>query len=216
MPKTAPAKDAPTKDAPCAGDCAEKQTARGRVLAAANELFYNEGIRAIGIDTVIERAGVAKMSLYRAFPSKDDLIAAFLEMRDSMYWEWWDSVVARHPGESRRQLQALFQAVAKKTSGRHYRGCPFVNTSVEFPDPGHPGRLVIARHMEELRRRLSALVAGLGLAETRPLTDQLMLLLEGAYSAGNTMGADGPSASVAAAAEIIIQAHLSPTLSRPA
>jgi AcrR family transcriptional regulator len=194
----------------------DKPSARDRILAAANDLFYREGIRAIGIDTVIERAGVAKMSLYRAFPSKDDLIAAFLEMRDKTYWEWWDSVVARHPGDPARQLRAVFEAVAKRTSGPQYRGCPFVNMSVEFPDHDHPGRQVVARHMEELRNRLSVLVAGLGLNQPKPLTDQLMLLMEGAYSAGNTIGADGPSASVAMAAEIIIQAHLSPTLSRPA
>lgn len=193
-----------------------KLSARDRILVAANDLFYREGIRAIGIDTVIERAGVAKMSLYRAFPSKDELIAAFLEMRDKMYWKWWDSVVARHPGDPSRQLRALFEAIAKHTSGAQYRGCPFVNMSVEFPDHAHPGRQVVARHMEELRNRLSELVAGLGLTQPKLLTDQLLLLMEGAYSAGNTMGADGPSASVAAAAEILIQAHLSPTLSRPA
>lgn len=196
-------------------DPTDKQSARERILSAANELFYREGIRAIGIDTVIEHAGVAKMSLYRAFPSKDDLIAAFLDMRDHMYWDWWDSVMARHPGKPLLQLRALFKAVAKKTSGTQYRGCPFVNTSVEFPNPAHPGRHVVARHMEELRTRLTILVEGLGPVPVKPLTDQLMLLLEGAYSAGNTMGADGPSASVADAAEIIIQAHLSPSLSRP-
>lgn len=195
---------------------ADKLSARDRILAAANDLFYREGIRAIGIDTLIERAGVAKMSLYRAFPSKDDLIAAFLEMRDKMYWDWWDSVVARHPDDPLRQLRALFETVAKRTSGPQYRGCPFVNMSVEFPDHAHPGRQVVTRHMEELRRRLISLVEGIGLAQPKPLADQLMLLLEGAYSAGNTMGADGPSASVAACAEIVIQAHLSPTLSRPA
>ena len=197
-------------------EIADKPCARDRILAAANELFYREGIRAIGIDTVIEKAGVAKMSLYRAFPSKDDLIAAFLEMRDGMYWQWWDSVVSRHPDDARAQLRRLFQALAKRTSSPQYRGCPFVNTSVEFPDPTHPGRPVIARHMEELRQRLAALVAGLGIAQPKALTDQLMLLMEGAYSVGNTMGADGPSASVADAAEIVISAHLSATLSRPA
>ena len=197
-------------------EIADKPCARDRILAAANELFYREGIRAIGIDTVIEKAGVAKMSLYRAFPSKDDLIAAFLEMRDGLYWQWWDGVISRHPDDARAQLRGLFQALAKRTSSPQYRGCPFVNTSVEFPDPAHPGRPVIARHMDELRRRLAALVAGLGIAQPKALTDQLMLLMEGAYSVGNTMGADGPSASVADAAEIVISAHLSPTLSRPA
>lgn len=198
-----------------APDCTDKKCARDRILAAANELFYREGIRAIGIDTVIEKAGVAKMSLYRAFPSKDDLIAAFLEMRDKIYWEWWDSVVIRHPDDARGQLRALFQALAKRTSSPTYRGCPFVNTSVEFPDPAHPARSVIAGHMAELRRRMDGLVAGLGVAEPRALADQLLLLMEGAYSVGNTMGPDGPSATVAAAAETIIQVHVSSTLSRP-
>ncbi|RAU22313.1 TetR family transcriptional regulator [Paramagnetospirillum kuznetsovii] len=193
----------------------DKASARDRILAAANELFYHEGIRAIGIDTVIEKAGVAKMSLYRAFPSKDDLIAAFLEMRDRIYWDWWDGVVARHPDDPRRQLQALFAAVGRRTSGPDYRGCPFVNTSVEFPDHAHPGRVVIARHMEELRRRLGAMVEALGVTQPKILTDQLMLLLEGAYSAGNTMGPDGPSAAVAQAADSLIQLHVSPTLQRP-
>ena len=186
----------------------DKPSARDRILAAANELFYKEGIRAIGIDTVIEKAGVAKMSLYRAFPSKDDLIAAFLEMRDKIYWEWWDSVVSRYPGEPRRQLDALFQALAKRTSSPSYRGCPFVNTAVEFPDHNHPGRAVAEGNKRELRRRMRALVDGLDIASAALLTDQLLLLMEGAYSVGNTLGAEGPAAAVASAAEAMIQSHL--------
>ena len=189
-------------------DTSERLSARDRILAAANELFYKEGIRAIGIDTVIEKAGVAKMSLYRAFPSKDDLIAAFLEMRDTIYWEWWDSVIARHPDDPRQQLSAIFNSLAKRTSSPSYRGCPFVNTSVEFPDPHHPARAVIALHMAELRQRMEAMVVALGIAEPKPLTDQLLLLMEGAYSAGNTMGVEGPSPAVAAAADILIDSHL--------
>ncbi len=189
-------------------DPPDKLSARDRILAAANELFYKEGIRAIGIDTVIEKAGVAKMSLYRAFPSKDDLIAAFMEMRDKIYWEWWDGVVARHPGDPRRQLGALFLALAKRTSSPSYRGCPFVNTAVEFPDHSHPGRAVAEGNKRELRRRVRGLVDGLGVAAPALLTDQLLLLMEGAYSAGNTLGADGPSAAVASAAEAIIDSHL--------
>jgi len=188
-------------------ECTDRACARDRILAAANELFYREGIRAIGIDTVIEKAGVAKMSLYRAFPSKDDLIAAFLDMRDRLYWEWWDQVMSRHPHEPRQQLRALFQALAKRTSSPQYRGCPFVNTSVEFPDPTHPGRAIIARHMAELRRRLASLVEGIGAPQPSRLTDQLMLLMEGAYSTGNTMGADGPSSAVADAAETLIESQ---------
>lgn len=204
------------KPSPPMTDSADKLSARDRILAAANDLFYREGIRAIGIDTVIERAGVAKMSLYRAFPSKDDLVAAFLEMRDRMYWDWWDKVLARYPDDPLKQLRGVFEAVGRRTSDPQYRGCPFVNTSVEFPDPRHPARDVLARHFAELRRRLTLLAEGIGLADPAPLVDQLMVLLEGAYSICATMGAAAPSASVAQAADILIQAHLSPTLQRPA
>lgn len=197
-------------------DPSDKQSARDRILAAANELFYWQGIRAIGIDTVIEKAGVAKMSLYRAFPSKDDLIAAFMDMRDRVYWEWWDKVVSRHPGDPRAQLRVLFEALGKRASSPDYRGCPFVNTAVEFPDHAHPGRAVAERNKRELRRRLMGLAEALRVADPALLTDQLMLLMEGAYSAGNTLGPDGPSVAVASAAEIIISSHVSSASSRPA
>jgi AcrR family transcriptional regulator len=186
----------------------DRQTARDRILAAANELFYKEGIRAIGIDRVIEEAGVAKMSLYRAFPSKDDLIAAFMEMRNTIYWDWWDSVVGCHPGDALGQLTAVFEALGKRTSRPDYRGCPFVNTAVEFPDPHHPGRAVAMANKRELRRRLHGLVDQLGVDAPDQLTDQLLLLMEGAYSAGNTLGEDGPAAAVAGAAQALLRFHL--------
>ncbi|CAA7625132.1 Transcriptional regulator [Candidatus Terasakiella magnetica] len=188
----------------------DKLCARDRILAAAAELFYREGIRAVGIDTVIEKAGVAKMSLYRAFPSKDDLVAAFLEQRNERYWAWWDSVMARSQGDPRQQLRDLFTALAKRTTSPEYRGCAFVNTAVEFPDHDHPGRAVAEANKRELRRRLNGLAAGLGIATAPLLADQLLLLMEGAYSAGNTLGSDGPSAAVAEAAEALIQFHLTP------
>jgi len=185
-----------------------KLSARDRILAAAAELFYREGIRAVGIDAVIEKAGVAKMSLYRAFPSKDDLVAAFLEQRNQRYWVWWDQVMARSPGDPRRQLRDLFTALAKRATSPDYRGCAFVNTAVEFPDHTHPGRAVAEANKRELRHRLNDLTHGLGIATAPLLADQLLLLMEGAYSAGNTLGPDGPSAAVAAAAEAIIDSHL--------
>jgi AcrR family transcriptional regulator len=131
----------------------KKCCARDRILAAANELFYWQGIRAIGIDTVIEKAGVAKMSLYRAFPSKDDLVAAYLEDLNRRYWIWWDEVTGRHPGDPRAQLLAVFQALGKFTRGPAYRGCAFINAAVEFHDRSHPGHAVAESHKREVRRR---------------------------------------------------------------
>ena len=133
------------------------KSARTRILEAAADLFYREGIRAVGVDAVIAHSGVAKMSLYRNFAGKDELVAAFLEHRDQLYWEWWDKMLARHPCDPRAQIRAIFEAVGKRTAHPDYRGCPFINTAVEFPDGGHPGRVVALTNKQELRARLRAL-----------------------------------------------------------
>src|SRR5689334_24863821 len=92
-----------TKDVAEGGEAPEK-SARQRILETATDLFYREGIRAVGIDTIIARSGVAKMSLYRNFASKDDLVVAFLEYRNEIYWQWWDHVMTAHPDDPRRQI----------------------------------------------------------------------------------------------------------------
>src|SRR5580700_7175869 len=102
------------------------RSARQRILDVAIPLFYHEGIRAVGIDTIIARSGVAKMSLYRNFPSKDDLVVAFLEYRDGLYWAWWDHVMAKHPDDPRRQVDDLFASLARRVTDKNYRGCPFI------------------------------------------------------------------------------------------
>src|SRR5437660_9961390 len=115
-------------------------TARERILNTAEELFYQEGIRAIGIDTVIERSGVAKMSLYRNFSSKEELIAAFLERRNEKYWRWWDGIMAKHPDSPRRQLDDLFHALPERICRPGYRGCSFLNAATGVPEGEHRGR----------------------------------------------------------------------------
>jgi AcrR family transcriptional regulator len=182
--------------------------ARERILEVAAELFYREGIRAIGVDTICARSGVAKMSLYRAFPSKDELVAAFLADADRRYWAWWDGVVGRHPGAPREQLRALFVAVAKKTTSPSYRGCPFVNTATEFPEPDHPGRAIALANKRELRDRLRRLGAAIGARDPGLLADQLLLLMDGAYATGQMLGDDGPGRGLPAAAEALIEAQI--------
>ena len=119
---------------PKPADREETLSARERLLTVANDLFYRHGIRSVGIDQVIAEAKVAKMSLYRSFASKDELIAAYLEQRDRLYWEWWDGVIAANPDSPRDQIIALFQALAtRKRPGA--RGCPVTNAATEFPEP---------------------------------------------------------------------------------
>ena len=183
------------------------KSARTRILEAAADLFYREGIRAVGVDAVIAHSGVAKMSLYRNFASKDELVAAFLEYRDELYWAWWDKVVARHPDDPRAQIRAIFETVGKRTAHPDYRGCPFINTAVEFPDSGHPGRVVALANKRELRARLRALAEAVGAHDPAMLADQLLLLLEGTYVSGQTIGSEGVGEkAAAAAADALIEA----------
>lgn len=188
----------------------DRKSARQRVLDAAMEMFYYEGVRAVGVDSVVTKAGVCKMSLYRAFPSKDDLVVAFLEEASRRYWQWWDKVVGRAGNDPRAQLREIFQALAHRTSGANYRGCPFVNTAVEFPDPTHPGRAIALAHRRELRRRLRQLCERVGAADPAALADQLLLLMEGAYSVGTVMPGESPSPAVVQAAEVLVTIQVAP------
>jgi AcrR family transcriptional regulator len=187
---------------------ADAPSPRERLLDAAGELFYRQGIRSVGVDEIVARADVAKMSLYRSFPSKDELAAAYLEATDALYWGWWDGAVARHPGNPREQLRELFRGLARRATRVDWRGCPFTNAATEFPEPDHPARKVAERNKHELRRRLLELVRALGARRPAQLADQLVLLFEGAYASAQTFGPAGPAGAVADAAETLIAAHL--------
>ncbi len=184
------------------------KSARERILATATELFYRDGIRAVGIDTIIARSGVAKMSLYRNFASKDELVVAFLEYRDGIYWQWWDHVMARHSDDARRQISDLFASLTRRVTSPFYRGCPFINTATEFPDPHHPARAICLANKRELRRRLRGLATRAGARDPEMLADQLLLLIEGAYAAMQNFRSRGPVPSLQGAAEALLAAQL--------
>ena len=181
--------------------------ARERILAAVDELFYRDGVRAVGVDAVIEHAGVNKMSLYRNFASKDDLIAAYVEDRNRQYWTWWEGIMERHAGDPRRQLLGLFEELQKRTTRKGYRGCAFVNIATELSDPSHPARRVVALNKRELKRRLCALAEAAGAKSPGALADSLMLLVEGAYAGSQTCGIDGPALALARTAQVLIDAQ---------
>jgi AcrR family transcriptional regulator len=191
---------------PAVGDRPER--ARDRIFRVAKDLFYRRGIRAVGVETIVAEAGATKMSLYRSFPSKDELIVAYLQDRDAKYWRWWDKVMAEHPNDPRQQLRDIFHALAARIVDVSYRGCAFTNAAVEFPEPAHPGRAVATANKQQLRARLRALSEAIGARDPRGLADQLVLLFEGAYSSSQTLGPTGPAATVADAAEAIIEAQL--------
>ncbi|HEY1945018.1 MAG TPA: TetR/AcrR family transcriptional regulator [Roseiarcus sp.] len=159
-------------------------SARERILATANELFYREGVRAIGVDMVVERSGVSKTTLYRLFESKDALIAAFAAERDRLNWEWWDRIEEQHADDPRALLEALLSEIARRIGGPAYRGCPFLNLATEFPDNNHPGRIAARANKEEMRARLAAIVARLGVGDPNRVASQIALIINGAYVTG--------------------------------
>ncbi|RKP43968.1 TetR/AcrR family transcriptional regulator [Trinickia fusca] len=158
------------------------------LLDAAGELFYREGVRAVGVDAVVERAGVNKMSLYRQFSSKDDLVVAYLERASDLFFERFEESLAKHPGKPARQIAQYFEDLAQRASREGYRGCPFVNVSAEFPDASHPARLCVARNKVELMARLTALTTAAGALDPTALANALALLIEGIYAASQTYG----------------------------
>jgi AcrR family transcriptional regulator len=168
------------RGAPAKGEA----SARERILATANELFYREGIRAIGVDTVVARSGVSKTSLYRVFESKDALIAAFAAERDRSFWTWWDHLEEQHADDPRVLLDAVLSEIAERIGRPAYRGCPFLNLMAEFPDRNHPGRVVARGNKEEMRARLATIVAKLGAADPNRVASQLTLIINGAYATG--------------------------------
>jgi AcrR family transcriptional regulator len=137
------------------------KSARERILETADDLFYRDGIHAVGIDTIIEKSGVAKMSLYRSFASKEDLVAAYLEARSQRYWQWWDGVMARNASEPRRELRDLFKAIAVRAGRPEFRGCALLKAAAEFPEEGCRARGVALAHKKELRGNCSSFAAPL-------------------------------------------------------
>src|SRR5215472_1126628 len=187
---------------------AERVPVRQRILDTASEMFYRDGVRAVGIDAIIARSGVAKMSLYRNFPTKDALVTAWLEERDAYFWRRWDQAEASRAGDPRGRLEAVLDMVAATASHPKWRGCPFHNTGTEFPDPDHPARAVILANKRAVRERLRSLAAAAGARDPDLLAQQLQLLIDGAYAIGQTLGPEGPVKTVAGAGRALIAAQL--------
>lgn len=200
----APAASEPT--APVAA--AAPRRAAERIRLAAGELFYREGIRAVGVEEIVHSAGVTKPSLYRSFPSKDELAAAYLRDFDAGFWRRFEAPAAEHPGDPRGHLLAYMEALARRAGRDGYRGCGLSNAIIEYPDRSHPAHQVAAANKRALRERLAAMCTAMGAADPAELADGLLLLLEGSYTSSQTFGAGGPVRALVATATRLIDASL--------
>jgi AcrR family transcriptional regulator len=181
-------------------------SARDRLLAAADELFYEEGVHTVGIDRVIERAGVAKASLYNTFGSKDELVRAYLERRHAARRARLTDKLAGFT-TPRERLLGVFDAQSDLAAEPGYRGCAFANASAEA-SPGGSVESVCDDARAWIRALFTELAAAAGVPAPAALAAQLVLLYDGA-AASARMDRDPGAAEIArAAAETLLDAAL--------
>jgi AcrR family transcriptional regulator len=197
MPRTSPAV-AVASGAPA-------RTTADHILDVAGALFYERGFAATGVDLVVRESGVAKMTLYRHFPSKDDLIVAWLERVDARFWQSFEGWAGPETLPARERLLGVFTGLEKLVGSPTCLGCPFLLAAAEFPEPGTRGHDVARRHKAQLRERLRAMAAQAGAADADAVGDQLVLLMDGAFVAARLFGSSHhPGRHVAAAAATLV------------
>ena len=177
---------------------------RERILAAASELFYQHGIRAVGVEAVAEAAGTNKMTLYRHFNSKDELVAEYLKRLAEGGNMVWEELEAAHPGDPKAQLNHWLLKMAGHLASTNARGCALANAAVELPEKNHPARPVIEDFKQQQRKRLAALCKLAGVTQPEMVADELFLLLEGARVSMQSLGHEGPACRFVRMGEALI------------
>lgn len=186
-----------------------KGTAKEHILKVASELFYTQGIHAVGIDTIVAQAGVAKTTLYDHFPSKEDLVNAYLALKEQMFWQLWDTALEQHPESPEQQLRDLFDAFEALFARPEVLGCPFLSAASEFPELGHTSHQVALFHKQKVITRFQALAQTAGVAQSEQLAEQLLLMLDGAFASNRVFRSfESPTRQLVATANILLDAHL--------
>ena len=198
------------EDSKTAGSDITTERPRERIVACAQDLFHRHGIRGVGVETIAEAAGTNKMTLYRHFGSKDDLILEYLSCKGRKSDEIWADIEAASPGDPVGQLYGYIGRVAKFIA-KDERGCDLANAAVELTDAGHPGLKVIGEFKKRQRDRLARLCGAAGTSQPGLLADTIVLLLEGARVSRRSMGTGGPSASLVRTSEAVIASFGVPT-----
>jgi AcrR family transcriptional regulator len=180
---------------------------RERILAAARDLFYRHGVRAVGVDAIAEAAGTNKMTLYRHFASKDLLIAACLTEVTEAVEERWNAIARAHADDPMGQLLGWVDHVSDFLLNDAERGCALANAAIELPEKDHPARRVIEAMKTAEREKLRRLCGAAGCVDPDGLADELFLLLEGARVSIQSVGVDGPWSRLRAMLRGVIENH---------
>lgn len=186
---------------------AGKVPPRERILTAARELFYRQGIRAVGVEAIAEAAGTNKMTLYRHFPSKDELVAEYLRSVAAEDAKVWGCIAGRYPGEPLAQLREWVRWMAEEVSSDDSRGCAVANAGVQITEPEHPAREVIESHKRSHRENVLRLCREAGLRDPELVADGIFLMLEGARVNIQSEGHRGPACRFVALSDDLIASH---------
>ena len=193
---------------------ASRPRPRDRIVEMARDLFRQHGLRGIGVDAIAEAAGTNKMTLYRHFASKDDLIVACLSEIAVEVDAIWDGVEAAHPDDPMAQLHAWVRCVAEYAIAEG-RGCDISKAAVELTERDHPARKVIAQFKTKQRERLAKLCREAGIKQAEILADTLSLLIEGARANWQSVGQDGPGSRFVSVGEAVIETFSAETSHAP-
>ncbi|MET9288031.1 TetR/AcrR family transcriptional regulator [Nocardia beijingensis] len=179
--------------------------AKQRLLTTAEELFYAEGIRAVGLDRLLQASGVGRASFYRHFASKDDLVVAVLEDRDRRWLDWLRESVEQTGDPAARPL-AVFDALAQRFARKDFRGCAFINTMVEVADRESAAHQVADRHKRRVIEYLDELLTAAGRSDADELAAELALLVDGAIVTAVREGTPEAASRARAIAERLLAA----------
>ncbi|WP_431278624.1 TetR/AcrR family transcriptional regulator [Leifsonia poae] len=184
-----------------------KASMRERLIEAATDLFYAEGLRAVSVDKVIERAGTTKVTFYRHFKSKDDLVVAHLERRAQLERDGITGAIAAADGNPDRVFQLIAEQLGTMACEQGFRGCPFINAAAEYPDAASAVRITVDGHRAWCKTTFEQIVQPLELDDPRAIADDLMLIRDGAMVAGYLDDADALAASFVRSARALTRSH---------
>lgn len=182
-------------------------TPKNQVFQTAARLFYQNGYRAMGVDTIAAESGIGKMTLYRHYPSKDDLIVAYLKDSNELFWNNFEEIT-KNARTAREKLIVFFGSLQEYVMTPACYGCPFLNVATEYPETNYPGHQVAIEHKQSVRARFCQLAKEAGAKKPDILADQLFLLMDGAYMASRMFGAKNPAAHLAEAAQTLIDSSI--------
>jgi len=180
---------------------------RELILDVAERLFYWDGIRATGVDTITREAGIAPTTLYRLFASKDDLVAAYVDRYATGYREWIETLTADPDVPARDRILAYIDGLADNTGPDSFRGCPFLMALAEYPDPesaAHASAQAVKAWVRDKLHELTGQLPGIAPRSRSAVADQLALVVEGLYASAAALGTDGPAKRAHALAALII------------